>query len=151
MILEEGNDNYCRIAATQVGHSNSKFTIGKKGLLIRNFPLKAEKIILSLSSCQRILHLFHYHPIARLLGRRQTYNTFRHIITVPTWRMTYIRLSYNSKVATKTVTSTAASDHYNCSLPPVHSTLLQWTSPVPCQRYHKVISMSCFRPSDTRN
>lgn len=38
MILEQANKNYCRVVVTQVGQSNSEFTVEKKGILIWNFP-----------------------------------------------------------------------------------------------------------------
>lgn len=37
VIVEQANDDYCTVAATKFGHSNYKFTVDKKGILIKKF------------------------------------------------------------------------------------------------------------------
>lgn len=59
-------------------------------------------------------------------------------ITGRMWPMTYIKLSHNAQVVLETVTSTAISNHYNCSLLPVHSSSSQSTVSVPCRRRHRL-------------
>lgn len=48
LIIEQANDDFCRVTATKVCHSDSKFTIDEKGLLIRNSSLKKTKQIVVL-------------------------------------------------------------------------------------------------------
>lgn len=64
-IFGEADDIYCRVSATQVGHSNSKINFKKLGIFIRNSRLdEAKQIFVPLSFRQLILYLFHYHPMA---------------------------------------------------------------------------------------
>lgn len=64
MMLEQENENYYRVAATQVGYGNSQFTVNKKGLIISNSLVKeAKQIFVPLYLLQNILHIYYYPPI----------------------------------------------------------------------------------------
>lgn len=56
-ILKQANDCFSEMAATQVGHRLSKFSVHKKGPLMRNYFVEKERQIFVLPSLQTVLSI----------------------------------------------------------------------------------------------
>lgn len=137
-IFGHPNGSHCKMALKHVSHPYPKFIFDNKRILIRNFSVDEAKKS-PYSHLHEMVSSISFITIQLPEIRTDPKCTIQsgEITTFQASSMTYTRLSHNVLVAPRTVTSTALSKNYNCSMPLAHSNSSPWTFAAHCQNHHR--------------